>query len=140
MTNELAAPADQPVADLSSDLSALTALIPVDPSNPSRTPLRRHPISVRDEGGLMLDQRRLLLVMVEEPDWQKACKSAKIKSETFRYWLARDERFRTAVNGLFSLDNLAGRALLDSVFPKVVEVYDRALDAESIVEVDHEFT
>jgi hypothetical protein len=125
-----------PTAPVSLDSEAAHAL----PAVPRRTV--RH----RDEGGLLLDQRRLLAVLAVTPDLKEAAGRAKLNYLTVKNWLAYEPAFKKAVDRLFAQTIDAGKTMLNSLVPKAAEMYDRALGAGNPVshtvtcpECEHEF-
>lgn len=96
----------------------------------------RSPLTHRDEDGLMLDQKRLLSEFLAEADWKVACEKAEVPVHTLRRWLREDEAFLKAYERLFSVVLKESKAKLTSLMPKVGEVFEEGLDAQSKIEQD----
>lgn len=95
---------------------------------------RRHPLTVRDKDGLMLDQKRLLAELLENTDWKVACAEAEVPVHTLRRWLRDDEAFLKAYEKLFSTVLTESKAKLTSLMPRVGDVFEDGLDAQKPIE------
>lgn len=103
-----------------------TALVPA-----SNKPIRR-----RDPRGLRLNQKKALIALGQSSDWKGAAAAAGVEVETLQEWLANDVAFQAQYDNLLSgfLTEVQGR--MTALLPRVGEVMQEGLDADSYETVD----
>ena len=89
---------------------------------------------------MTITQRQLLQEVTLKPDLDEACEKVGIKLATVKKWLQRDEAFGDAYDEIFK-DSLAiAKGLMEGAAARATGVYEEALTATKIGEVDVQCT
>lgn len=101
----------------------------------------------KDKDGLTLLQRRTLQELAFTPDWREACVKVKVSPNTVKHWLTTEESFRLAYNNLLGPAVEITRDMLESAAIKAAGMYEEAVEAIKMVELEvhcpkckHEFS
>ncbi len=104
-------------------------------------------LQVRDKDGLTLAQRRLLQELALTTNWRQACDNAGVPPRTLRHLLSTNVAFQDSYNNLLGPALDIARDMIESTSLKVAGMYDEAVEAVKMVELElacpeckHEFS
>jgi hypothetical protein len=93
-------------------------------------------LQTRDKDGLTLAQRRLLGELALTTNWRQACTNAGVPPNTLRSLLSTNKAFQAAYNNLLGPAVEVARDMLESSVIKVAGMYDEAVEAVKMVELE----